>query len=411
MDTKKTTAESKLSFASQATYNKVKSSGNGKAVTPVNGDNSKGVNQLDSNMILKVTRDRECSEWLSFETNIGGSESRYISTSKEFSLNNNNSNIRTCTSLNEDKTCNTIGSGYEENLDVKQYISVMKGEWANNDFSGFAIPNLKSVDKAGWADRSIVAGSTSIFTANEKYAKNQVCKSYPESDSPYNFSDKYEIKLRKCNNSSNQIGVVGSVSGEGWTCDAKEYDLVEVNRNQALWESGNCNDWCVVKDKTTVYSDRTKKKVLAFTYEQFKEFVPRRYFGDTVKSGITLPYENNHGPANEFLIWIDDNQECYYQKFTYNSKPVDMYFGDNSWNLPTGVCYTVNSSGQGGDSSINKCKEGDSKSFISKEKTTVNNIGSDSRRGYCIEYSYSNEIYYPNSGKYNCITWIPGFIK
>ena len=124
-------------------------------------------------MILKVTRDRECSEWLSFETNIGGSESRYISTSKEFSLNNNNSNIRTCTSLNEDKTCNTTGSGYEENLDVKQYISVMKGEWANNDFSGFAIPTLKSVDKAGWANRSIVAGSTSIFTANEKYANDK----------------------------------------------------------------------------------------------------------------------------------------------------------------------------------------------------------------------------------------------
>lgn len=364
-------------------------------------------------MILKVTRDRECSEWLSFETNIGGSESRYISTSKEFSLNNNNSNIRTCTSLNEDKTCNTTGSGYEENLDVKQYISVMKGEWANNDFSGFAIPNLKSVDKAGWADRAIVAGSTSIFTANEKYAKNQVCKSYPESDSPYNFSDKYEIKLRKCNNSSNQIGVAGSVSGEDWTCDAKEYDLVEVNRNQALWESGNCNDWCVVKDNTTVYSDRTKKKVLAFTYEQFKEFVPRRYFGDTVKSGITLPYENNRGPANEFLIWVDDKQECYYQKFTYNNKPQDQYFGDNEWNLPTQVCYKPNTSGQGGDIDIAVCQNPLDRinGVINKEKTSFNNINNDSKQGYCIEYSYSNEIYYPNSGKYNCITWIPGYVK
>ncbi len=391
--------------------------GNGKGVSPVVGDDSKGMNQRDSNVIIKVDRDRECAEWLSFSDGVN-----YKTIVTDFDVDNSDS-IKTCTELNNNKNCesDSFGTGYNNVLDVSYYISQMTGEWANKDFSGFAIPNMGSIDKKKkemeggaqdssyiWQNTSTVAGSTAIFTANEKYAKDKICKSYPEKDSPYNFSDKYEVKLVKCTNSGNEIGVSGNTSG----CDAKEYDLVEVNRNQALWENGNsCNDWCVVKDKTTVYSDRTSRKVLAFTYEQFKEFVPRRYFGDSVKSGITLPYENNKGPTNEFLIWIDDNQECYYQKFTYNSNPVDMYFGDNLWNLPTRVCYTVNSSGQGGDSRINKCKEGNSGSFISKEKTTVNNIGSDSSRGYCIEYSYSNEIYYPNSGKYNCITWIPGFIK
>ena len=249
-----------------------------------------------------------------------------------------------------------------------------------------------------------MAGFTSIFTANERYASNKVCKSYPEQDAPFNFSDKYEVKLVKCTNSGNEIGASGNTSG----CDAKEYDLVEVNRNQDLWENGNgCNDLCVAKDNTTVYSDRTSRKVLAFTYEQFKEFIPRRYFGDTVKSGIVLPYENNHGPANQSLIWIDDNQECYYQKFSYSGyNKSEQYFGENTWNLPSRVCYNKTLDKPELREGSNVCS-----TYTEKEKTVFNNINNDSKQGYCIEYSYSNEIYYSNSGKYNCITWIPGYIK
>ena len=169
------------------------------------------------------------------------------------------------TSLNEDKTCNIehgIGSGYEEKLDVIKYISDMKGEWANNDYSGFAIPMLESVDKAGWASRQIVAGSTSIFTANEKYAKNQVCKSYPEQDSPFNFSDKYEVKLRKCSTGGDIPGTECGDCGN----ESESYSLIEVNRNNSLWESGKY--WCVKykNDKIAlVYTNGNK--VLAFTYD------------------------------------------------------------------------------------------------------------------------------------------------
>lgn len=400
------------------------SSGNGKAVTPVNGDNSKGVNQLDSNMILKVTRDRECSEWLSFETNIGGSESRYISTSKEFSLNNSNSNIKTCTSLNEDKTCNTTGSGYEENLDVKQYISVMKGEWANNDFSGFAIPNLKSVDKAGWADRSIVAGSTSIFTANEKYAERQICKSYPEQDAPFNFSDKYKVQLYKCNCGSDiKVGGVCTV------VDSNDpYSLVEVNRNKSLWnrknseDKWNGNDWCVEYDNsyTVVLSDNVSQKVIAFSYEQFQNFSTNDYLR-TVLSGTSLPYYTNESPvfntANNKnnlynLVWVDDSQECYYKKVQYENvnTPAYHYFGSDK-KIQNEVCYnTAKSKVNVGDCNMNNQ---DSSKFVSLKTTTEGRVDTSNSKifGNCIEYSYSTEIYYSGSGKYNCITWIPGYIS
>ena len=373
-------------------------------------------------MILKVTRDRECSEWLTFETNIGGSESRYISTSKEFSLNNDNSNIRTCTSLNEDKTCNTIGSGYEENLDVKQYISVMKGEWANNDFSGFAIPNLKSVDKAGWADRSIVAGSTSIFTANEKYAERQICKSYPEQDAPFNFSDKYKVQLYKCNCGSDiKVGGVCTVVNSN-----NPYSLVEVNRNKSLWnrkndeDLWNGNDWCVKGDNNSysvVLSDSRNKKVTAFSYEQFQNFSTNDYLR-TVLSGVSLPYYTSDSPAFDTdgnlynLIWVDDSQECYYKKVQYENvnTPAYHYFGSDK-NIQSKVCYSKDNS----KVVVDDCNSGNFVDgvYTQIKTTTEGRVDTNNSKifGNCIEYSYSNEIYYPGSGKYNCITWIPGYIS
>ena len=370
-------------------------------------------------MILKVTRDRECSEWLSFETNIGGSESRYVSTSKEFSLNNNNSNIRTCTSLNEDKTCNTTGSGYEENLDVKQYISVMKGEWANNDFSGFAIPTLKIVDKAGWADRSIVAGSTSIFTANEKYAERQICKSYPEQDAPFNFSDKYKVQLYKCNCGEKVVGE--KCTGDNTSVDdSKNYSLTEVNRNIGLW---NGNDWCIKDDNSysVVLSDYNSKKVIAFSYEQFQNFSTNDYLR-TVLSGTPIPYYTSASPISNAaannsrynLIWVDDNQECYYKKVQYENinTPAYHYFGADK-NIQNKVCYTVGTTNSSVD--VNECNNNNNSNdnYVKLKTTTEGRVDTNNSKifGNCIEYSYSNEIYYPGSGKYNCITWIPGYIS
>ena len=357
-------------------------------------------------MILKVTRDRECSEWLSFETNIGGSESRYISTSKEFSLNNNNSNIRTCTSLNEDETCNTTGSGYEENLDVKQYISVMKGEWANNDFSGFAIPTLKSVDKAGWASRQIVAGSTSIFTGNEKYAERQICKSYPEQDSPFNFSDKYKVQLYKCNCGGKVVGE--KCTGDNTSVDdSKNYSLTEVNRNESLWSG---NDWCVKGDNNSysvVLSDYNSKKVIAFSYDQFQNFSTNDYLR-TVLSGVSLPYYTSDSPAFDTdgnlynLIWVDDSQECYYKKVQYENvnTPAYHYFGSDK-NIQSKVCYSNESS----KVVVNNCNSGNfnENEYVQIKTTTEGRVDTSNSKifGNCIEYSYSSEIYYPGSGKYN----------
>ena len=373
-------------------------------------------------MILKVSRDRECAEWLTFSSSIG-----YVSASKDFSLNlnNDNSNMKTCVSLNEDKTCNEesgFGSGYEEKLDVKKYISDMKGEWANNDYSGFAIPMLESVEKAGWASRQIVAGSTSIFTGNEKYAERQICKSYPEKDSPFNFSDKYNVQLYKCN-----CGSEVKVGGVCTVVDSNDfYPLVEVNRNKSLWnrknseDEWNGNDWCVEYDNsyTVVLSDNVNQKVIAFSYDQFQNFSTNDYLR-TVLSGTSLPYYTNESPISNAasnsrynLIWVDDSQECYYKKVQYEdiNMPAYHYFGGDK-NIQSRVCYRK------ADSKVivDACNENNNNTsaYTSLKTTTEGRVDTSNNKifGNCIEYSYSSEIYYSGSGKYNCITWIPGYIS
>ncbi|MCR4735765.1 MAG: hypothetical protein K5829_12260 [Treponema sp.] len=404
------TSDSSLKYASQATYNAVKQN-RGQAVAPVTGDNSKGVNQKDSNVIIKVTRDRECDEWVVFPESSSGANN-YKAVTDSFDADNDSYSLSTCKEMNENKSCKTYGSGYINKLDVNEYLKSMTGEWANKDFSGFAVPNLASLDKKvnenySWKTESVVAGSTAIFTDNEEYASKKICKSYPEKDSPYNFSDKYKVDLYKCSGCGNDIG--SSCNDPERT---KSYSLVDVNRDSSLWSGVTA--WCV-KDESNNYTKvlSQNNKVLAFTYEQFKNFVPRDYF-QQVKSGITLPYEKSSIAYNEFLIWVDDEQECYYQKLQYTNynSPSEQYFGGDGV-APQEVCYTPNSSGQGGDINIAKCQDTvDRKTAtINKEKTSFNNINNDSKQGYCIEYDYSKEIYYSGSGKYNCITWIPGYVK
>jgi len=70
--------------------------------------------------------------------------------------------------------------------------------------------------------------------------------------------------------------------------------------------------------------------------------------------------------------------------------------------------YGVWSYNCGTDKSIANGTEGHD--FSLKEITDFSE-NSSYRQGYCLEYDLSREIYYTGSGKYNCITWVPGFFK
>ncbi|MEZ7821023.1 MAG: LamG domain-containing protein, partial [Patescibacteria group bacterium] len=91
------TSNPQLKFSSKLTYAGVK---NGVAVSAITGDNSGGDSQKDSNLIIKVSRDRECSEWLTFDTKGSPTKQDY-----DVSEDNTGRMYPTCRKLSEDGRC------------------------------------------------------------------------------------------------------------------------------------------------------------------------------------------------------------------------------------------------------------------------------------------------------------------
>ncbi len=364
-----------LNFSSKLTYAGVK---NGIAVSAVTGDNSGGDSQKDSNLIIKVNRDRECSEWITFDS--AGSP-----TKQDFdpaAADSTNNTMSTCKELSQNNKCldGQHGSGWSGSLSTDFYIKQMNGNWFNEDFSGMAIPLEPSIDNSSsswWKNASV--GSNSILSSNASNADHVICKSYPETDSPFNFIDKYNLNLVDC------------------TCDST------IKIGEQCTASGN--DKCLAINGNPTKLSWINGKITYLTYDQFKSLTPKDYFKN-VNSGITIPYATNSSGTEsdkQALYRIDNNQDCYYQKVNYKDvlNPRQQYFGNGlSWNLPASIYVDCTSS------DVVDCN---AKSLESKVADYT-----DSKlkyKGYCAEYDYSHEIYYPGSGKYNCLTWIPGFIN
>lgn len=350
----------------------------------VTGDNSGGDSQKDSNIILKVSRDRECAEWLTFD----GSP-----TKQDYDAKNDSEKkpMLSCKKLSDDKDCDpeSQGNGWGSVLSTEFYLGQMNGNWFNEDFSGFAIPGKESLNnsKNWWKDETDFSTSTS-FLAGKAPTTNVVCKAYPETDSPFNFSDKYDLKIVDC---GCEEGVsIGEQCGSG---SGKKCIELKPDACKETTANANCQ-----------YVADANGDVKSITYEQFKSLTPRDYFKN-VNSGITIPYDNLDGKA---LIRVDDNQDCYYQKVNYKDVliPKEQYAGKGVI-LPSNVCY--NSTTGVTLNEDNTCKFGVSSNLQAKVANYTDSVLQ--HKGYCAEFDYSHEIYYPGSGKYNCITWIPGFIS
>lgn len=367
------TSNSQLKFSSKLTYAGVK---NGIAVAAITGDNSGGDSQKDSNLIIKVSRDRECTEWLTFDTNGSPIKQDY-----DVIKDNSGKMYPTCKKLSEDNRCmdGTInqGSGWGDTLDVKYYLSQVKGDWFDEDFSGMAIPTKVSVNRnisSGsdvsywWQNKAY--GSNAILSNNSSLSSVVACKSYPETTSPFNFIDRYQYEL--------------CVDGGG-----------------VLSQSINGTIKCA-KDKEGKYFSL---EGTTLTYDQFKALTPKDYFKN-VYGSITVPYGTT--TDTKALYRIDNNQDCYYQKVNYKdlSNPREQYFGKGQGDLPANVCY------DSADSNIvtsNNTCSGVGSALESKVADYTST--SLKYKGYCAEYDYSHEIYYTGSGKYNCLTWVPGFVN
>ncbi|HPO11600.1 MAG TPA: LamG domain-containing protein, partial [bacterium] len=393
------TSNPNLTYTSEYTY--LKSNQNsGRGVAPQVGDNSGGMRQKDSNVIIKVKRDRECGEWLTFG-----------STDKKFTTNVvDTNNIGTCTELASDGTCGNAGLGWDFALDVNYYKSQMRGEWSNNDFDGFAIYGQKSVDNNWWANQFIdaegktIGPSTAITSGTDSSGMidNLICKKYPEKDSPFNFTDKYATEY---------------IQGYGYDYCSGTIYISQGDCNSACYYADGSHGVCISDNgyKCCIkVSDVLDKDDKGLPFDVYKNKNLRTYF-KSVNSGLSvMEHSTIWSSTNPIRYTISDQQECYYQKATYNNIAEVQYYKPGA-KIYDEVCQERGVI-KGSDNNTYKCYTEDGLSFSknSKLKEIVDYSKDDSvanyRQGYCLEFDYSQELYYPGSGKYNCINWMPGFI-
>ena len=334
----------------------------------------------DSNKLLQVEKDRECAEWMTFDGN--------FSPSLEKDKSSDSLNLGTCIEFNSDySSCLKAGPGYNTassdgddfiagSDDVHYlYRNKLEGKWSDFDFSGFAIPGYPSFEKiissSYWWENFEQEGENIIINFNitsgttaEGSIDNYICKRYPEIDSPFNFSDKYIVESDKIQTSTNPDSIY--------------------------------------------YADYVTKSV-------------RNYFSNVNSNGEVISYINTDlKKASDIPIYeISDQLECYYYKTQYkNYTEPNIYFGaDQNVSLDySRVCDEVSSSESHGITSYfcgtdNIIDNGTEGHDFSLKGITDFSENSSYRQGYCLEYDLSREIYFEGSGKYNCITWVPGFFK
>ena len=414
------TSNTTLKYASQYSYIKANQNG-GRGVSPEVGDDSGGVRQKDSNTIIKVTRDRDCYEWLTFGTGD-------VSTRK-FTLDIvKGDNLNTCVGLKSDGTCQTSGSGWDDPLDSKEYIKDMTGEWSNNDFSGLSIYNQKSIDKGDWWKLPFTDGNTRNILGTDTitqgtysyggqsgYGDNLICKKYPEKDSPFNYTDKYETEAIIGNEYTYGFGYCsGVIYTPSSTPNCETACKYGDNKNGICISAGSNNFKCCILANAVVNNTS-----YGLPFDVYKNKSLRTYF-KAANSGLSVMNHNSGSwlETNPIRYIISDMQECYYQRAKYSGLYQDQFYQvDSSLKPFDEVCEERGET----DNAINskyKCyssgnpetysKNSKLKEVIDYSKT---NKESDYRQGYCLEYDYSKEIYYDGSGKYNCINWVPGFTE
>ena len=400
------TSNSVLSYASEYTYLKANQN-SGRGVAPQVGDSSGGAKQKDSNVIIKVKRDRECAEWLSFDNK------KFVSSI----VNTNNTGTDTCIELDSDGSCKISGIGWNTGLNASYYKSQMRGEWSNNDFSGFSIYGKLSVDNNWWTNpfvdgygRNISPNSTATSGTIAGVIDNLICKKYPEKDSPFNFTDKYETEYV-------------SGYGYGYYCSGEIYSTSNDCQNACYFGSnlrGVCAGGSVFKcciESSVVLNNGLNGYGLPFDVYKNKNL--RTYF-KAVNSGLSS-MEHRSDPVtgwsntNPIRYIISDNQECYYQKATYKDFYQTQYY-QPSYKIFDEVCEERGDKSFSADD-IHACYRAADSGIYSKNyklKEIIDYSKSDTpanyRQGYCLEFDYTKELYYVGSGKYNCINWMPGFV-
>jgi hypothetical protein len=337
----------------------------------------------DSNLIVKVTPDRECGEWLDCRSTAtvwdeAGGKYKKVCTAvdlcREFQI----------TGENESKCVKYVSGDLNNKVLSAANYKIRDITWSGMEYSGYSIPSKYQID-----DLQAVS-----------VAEN----------------DKRLVKV---------LGSCTGVNGSNCTVTGAGYDTSG---------RGKCYDKKCIRGidnsipQTDLDSKKTKTTLVSRTCRVYPEktspFPPTiaqwdKYLDEKTQGALSVKKQGfTSASVCEQSAWLDgdldnivdtgelisQNCECSYQKSTYGRGTLTKYFGYNQEFLPEGICFSGPRDGlQCTPGVADVCGPIDQGGTCERLTRADKYLGLE---GYCVEYDYSKTI---NGAKdeYPCLTWRP----
>lgn len=360
-------------YNSKLTY-QASSKVNGKAVAPSGGNNQ---DKPDTNVILKVDRDRACSEWLSCKTSI--TQVNEVGIPQKLCV-----DFRAC-----DQVENGVCLNWKDTDIGKEFLSLQSYQardtsWYGEEYTGYSLFNKFQITNYDY-----------LNIEGKDYVVYKMDSAYFEDEDNEKFSCLEPNGSPKPDwETSCGFGKTGRCySGDCvFPVDGPFPENVNAPANAAA-AIGDLNECKAYPEKDSPYSPN-----IALTKSStgvFNEYTSR-------KSG----FEN----AN---VCQDGSCSCEYTKVQYKNNPTFSYWQNkevkgekDKTEIPKSICVGGELDGKACDATVaNSCGTSGICSIISKQQTHIG------FKGYCLEEDKSRLIDggldKDGNAQYACLTWLP----
>jgi len=345
----------------------------------------------DSNTILKVNRDRECSEWLACKTSVPFTDAKGVRTELcyQYDLCNESLPGVGCTSwVGSDGKVSSV-------LSQEKYVT-RNTSWYDNEYTGYSLLGSYPVQDYIYVDFDL---STSADAELKKEFGDSLFLGYE-------FVPPLTFELFGCTNNGNGVAKQdfdrcgfdnGGICLNGKQCiypidGTFAANVNDTNKRAALetLDSGICKSFPEVSSPFAFETVVNSYKTLLTNNVQGKR--------------IQIKEKNN--VFNGANVCQEGECSCEYKKVSYGSSVVDYWpLKTSDQDIAGGVCVNGNLDGRPCESDLN-CRlvvngEVTTVGSCIQRTTTERRIG---LRGFCLEYDLSRPI---GGGNYACLTWLP----
>ncbi|MFA7245272.1 MAG: hypothetical protein WC070_03795 [Candidatus Magasanikbacteria bacterium] len=370
----------------------------------------------DTNVLLKVDRNRQCGEWLSCRSS-KTEVNKNTGISEEFCL-----DYKLCDTLDEKGECDSRGWLIEEKYNnsrlTEDVYVASKQNFADKDYSGYSLYNKFSINNYVYVLFSNHKDAYLAYEMSDKFFAgeftNNGCFSVGSETKYDGDACGYDLGGRcysqKClypidNTFKNTVEPVVGIESQRQVIISKNTEAM-----LAQLEHGTCKSYPETESPfavSTVWNSKLDDvdSSAKLTNDNISLDV-KRYEYNNLKNNF----------SNAKVCQFDDNTQgdcsCDYIKVEYKSGQIDYWSSDSDNEIPEGICTGTGDIDGLPCSTDADCKvSGDSNSMgiCNKQKSQGNYVG---LKGLCLEYDLSRSIstYNKNDKTYQnfaCMTWLP----